>query len=467
MNEETVMLTEMLDEPRLSAEGARELLDARRYAELKQATEHLCAPDLSEVMQDLPSEYHTRFFRLLTKETAAETFVELPPDMQEVIVRSFNDRELSDMLEEIYLDDTVDLIEEMPANVVRRIMKASTPEDRATIRQLLGYPKDSAGSIMTTEYVRFRKDMTVREALRHIREVAIDKETIYTCYVTEADRTLCGIVTAKSLLISSRDTLLSAIMEEDVIVAHTEDDKETVADLFEKYGFLALPVVDRERRLVGIVTVDDAMDVLRSEREEDFAKMAAITPSSTPYLKTKVSNLWKSRIPWLMILMISATFSSMILNVFESALPTVLILFVPMLMDTGGNSGGQTSVTVIRGLSLGEITYRDAVRVLRKELLVGLLCGVSLAVVAFGKVLLVDRLIMGNPEVTVAVALTVALAMLVSIVVAKAIGSLMPLLAGRLGFDPAVLASPFITTVVDALALLLYFAIASVIPLGI
>lgn len=460
MDEKELLTVPEEETVRLDAPTARHMLNEHRYSDLRAQTAHLCAPDLSEIMEELPSEYHTRFFRLLSKEMAAQTFVELSADIQQTIVRSFNDRELSDMLEEIYLDDTVDLIEEMPANVVQRIMAASSPEDRTLIRQLLGYPKDSAGSIMTTEYVRFRKTMTVGEALQHIREVAIDKETIYTCYVTEDDRTLCGIVTAKSLLLSSHETLLCDLMEEDIIYAQTEDDRETVAEKFEKYGFIALPVVDRERRLVGIVTFDDAMEVMRQEREEDFAKMAAITPSDEPYLKTKVSKLWKSRIPWLMILMISATFSSMILNVFESALPAVLVLFVPMLMDTGGNSGGQTSVTIIRSLSLGEVTYADVLRVLWKEIRVGLLCGVSLAVVAFGKVMLVDRLLMQNPAVTVMVALSVAVAMFVSIVVAKSIGSLLPLLAGKLGFDPAVLASPFITTIVDAVALVLYFFIS-------
>ncbi len=444
----------------LDPQDALQMLTERRYAALRAETERLCAPDLAEVMESLAQEYHTRFFRLLTKEAAAAVFVELSADIQERIVLSFNDRELSDMLEELYLDDTVDLIEEMPANVVRRIMAASTPEDRTVIRRLLGYPKDSAGSIMTTEYVRFRKTMTVADALTHIRRVAIDKETIYTCYVTEDDRTLCGIVTAKSLLLAAPDTSLENLMEQDIIYATTEEDRESVADTFEKYGFLALPVVDRERRLVGIVTVDDAMDVLREEREEDFAKMAAITPTNEPYLKTNIYNLWKSRIPWLLILMISATFSSMILGVFESALPAVLILFVPMLMDTGGNSGGQTSVTVIRALSLGEVAPRDVGRVLLKEMGVGALCGLSLAVVAFGKVLLVDRLIMQNPAVTLLVATAVALAMFVSIVVAKSIGSLLPLLAERLHLDPAVLASPFITTIVDAIALVLYFFIS-------
>ncbi len=446
--------------PLFDADEALDMLEHRQYVALRTATSHLCAPDISEIMQALPARYHTRFFRLLSKEQAAQTFVELSPDIQQTIVQSYNDRELSEMLNEIYLDDTVDLIEEMPANVVRRIIAASAPEDRAVIRQLLGYPKNSAGSVMTTEYVRFRKTMTTEEALAHIRQVAIDKETIYTCYVTEEDRTLCGIVTAKALLLASGDTRLCDLMEEDIICAHTEDDREDVADKFEKYGFLALPVVDREKRLVGIITVDDAMDVLRQEREEDFAKMAAMAPTEEAYLKTKVSSLWKSRIPWLMILMISATFSSMILNVFETALPAVLILFVPMLMDTGGNSGAQTSVTVIRALSLGEITYADVGRVLIKEVCVGLLCGASLSLVAFAKVLLVDHFLMQNPAVTVAVAVAVSLSMFVSIVAAKSIGSLLPMLAGRLGFDPAVLASPFITTLVDALALVLYFVIS-------
>ena len=314
---------------------------------------------------------------------------------------------------------------------------------------------------MTTEYVRFRPDQTVEEALANIRRVAIDKETIYTSYVTDKERHLLGIVTAKRLLISPLEMPLSEIMEDHVISVTTAEDKEAVAMKFDKYGFLSLPVVDAENRLVGIVTVDDAMEVLREAVEEDIAKMAGMTPAEAPYLKTSVRSLFLSRVPWLLLLMISATFSSTILNFFESALPAVLVLFVPMLMDTGGNSGGQASVTLIRGLSLGEVTSRDIFRILYKELRVGLLCGLVVGCVAFGKVMLVDCLIMGNPAVTVFVALAVALTMLVTVLMAKMIGCLLPLAANRMGLDPAVMASPFVTTIVDAFALLLYFVIAS------
>ncbi len=442
------------------AEELLAMIRERRYADFRAALEDVPPIDIAEYFEEIPRAYYTAFFRLLRKEQAAETFVEMSSELQAHIINSFTDRELSDMLDELYLDDTVDIIEEMPANVVKRILRNSSREDRATINRLLSYPKDSAGTIMTTEYVRFTPGMTVERALRHIRSVAIDKETIYTCYVTDADRHLIGLVTAKKLLISPLDATLDSIMEDSVIFATTTDDKEDVAKIFKKYGFIALPVVDREQRLVGIVTVDDAIDVLNEETEEDFAKMAAITPTETSYLKTSAFDIWKARIPWLLLLMISATFSSIILNKFESALPAFLVLFVPMLMDTGGNSGSQASVTVIRGLSLGDIEFSDILRVIWKEVRVGIFCGVSLGVVAFGKVMLVDRLMMGNSDVTVIVALAVALSLALTIVVAKLIGCTLPLLARKIGFDPAVMASPFITTIVDALSLLVYFFIS-------
>lgn len=435
-------------------------LEKRQYNNFRAALSAVSAPDAAELMEQLPAEYHPVFFRLLPKEQAAEVFVEMDHDLQETLIGSFTDRELSEMLSELYLDDTVDIIEEMPANVVKRILRNSTAQDRDAINRLLNYPKDSAGTIMTTEYVRFTREMTVERALTHIRRVAIDKETIYTCYITDKNRHLEGIVTAKSLLISPLDAPLSSIMEENVIFVRTTDDKEEVAQKFDRYGFLSMPVVDGENRLVGIVTFDDAISVIHEEAEEDFAKMAAITPSETTYLKTGVLSIWKARIPWLLLLMVSATFSSMILSRFEMALPAVLVLFVPMLMDTGGNSGGQSSVTVIRGLSLGEVRYGDVLRVLAKEAGVGALCGVTLGAVAFGKVMLVDRLIMSNPAVTWYVALAVATSLCLCVVVAKIIGCSLPILAKRIGFDPAVMASPFITTVVDAIALLLYFFMA-------
>ena len=445
-----------LEEGEISA-----LLAARKFRELKEKLGHLAPQDLATLLEELPTQEQLVVFRLLGKEAAAAAFVELPQECKQAIVEGYTDRELADILNELYLDDTVDLIEEMPANIVRRILRASDPANRQDINRLLHYPKDSAGTIMTTEYVRFRADMTVEEALEHIRAVAIDKETIYTCYVTTPDRQLIGIVTAKTLLISSLTAKLADIMERDVIAVHTDDDKEDVAKQLEKYDFLAIPVVDTENRLVGIVTVDDAIDVLSRETEEDFAKMAAMTPNETPYLKTPVRRLYLARVPWLMLLMISATFSSMILGVFETALPAVLVLFVPMLMDSGGNSGSQASVTVIRGISLGEVTYRDLLRVLFKELRVGLCCGLTLGTVAFAKVLLVDHLLMHNPTVSVTVALAVALSLCLTVLIAKMVGALLPIIAKRIGLDPAVIASPFLTTIVDVLSLLLYFVIAS------
>ncbi len=451
------------EEEILTPEVFSALVEKKNYAEIKRLAQNMPAPDLAELFYEVSDEYHPLLFRLLSKEHAAETFVEMETDDRRRLIDSFTDRELSDILSELYIDDTVDLIEEMPAIVVKRILQNSNRDDRESINRILNYPKDSAGSVMTTEYVRFKADMSVEAALKHIRRVAIDKETIYTCYVTDNNRRLLGIVTAKQLLLSEPEVLLCDIMDDKVIFVHTHDDKEEVALKLDKYGFLAMPVADSEGRLVGIVTVDDAIEVLKEESEEDFAKMAAITPTETPYLKTSVLSIWKSRIPWLLLLMVSATFSSTILSGFEAALPAVLILFVPMLMDTGGNSGGQSSVTVTRGISLMEIGFSDLLRVFFKEVRVGIMCGLTLGAVAFGKVMLVDRLIMQNESVTLYVALAVALALAVTVIVAKIIGSTLPILAKKIGFDPAVMASPLITTLVDAISLVLYFFIASAI----
>lgn len=437
------------------------LFDERRYKAAIKEISDLQAADAAEIFSAIPIEYQTKFFRLLPKDTAAELFVLTDSDEQERIIGSFSDSELSEMLSELYLDDTVDIIEEMPANVVKKILRNSSAEDRIKINELLGYPEDSAGTVMTTEYVRFVGDMTVEAALTHIRRVAIDKETIYTCYVTDKYRHLVGIVTAKDLLISDLDKKLSDIMVRSVIYAYTTDDKEDVARKIEKYGFLALPIVDTEERLVGIVTVDDAIDVLGEEIEEDISKMAAITPTEAPYLKTSALTVFKARIPWLLILMISATVSSTILSFFEASLAGILVLFVPMLMDTGGNSGNQASVTLVRGLSLGEVKRSDFLKVWYKEIRVGLLCGVVLGAVAFGKIMLIDRLAMQNSEVTVLLATVVAVTLALTVIIAKLVGSSLPILASMVGLDPAVMASPFITTAVDALSLIIYFLIAS------
>ena len=437
------------------------LLEEHRYGVLIKEIAELPAIDAAEIFEEIPAEYQTKFFRLLPKDTAAELFVLMESENQERIIGASTDSELAAMLSELYLDDTVDIIEEMPANVVKKILRNSSPEDRSAINELLGYPRDSAGTVMTPEYVRLVGDMTVEAAIMHIRRVAIDKETIYTCYVTDKSRHLEGIVTVKDLLIHSLDTKISDIMERAVIYALTTDDREEVARTIEKYGFLALPIVDNEKRLVGLVTVDDAIDVLGEETEEDISKMAAITPTETPYLKTTALTIFKSRIPWLLILMISATVSSTILSRFEQNLASILVLFVPMLMDTGGNSGNQSSVTLVRGLSLGEVKRSDFLRVWWKELRIGILCGAVLGVVAFGKIMLVDRLAMQNPEVTLVVATVVAVTLALTVIIAKLVGSALPILASRIGLDPAVMASPFITTAVDALSLLIYFVIAA------
>lgn len=437
------------------------LITARRYGEVRAILDPIPAIDVADIFAELEEKLRPVLFRILPKEQAADVFVEMDSDLQMRLIEGFSDSELSAYLDELYLDDTRDLVEEMPAAVVKRIIRNSTPENRATLNRLLKYDSDTAGALMTTEYVRLSPTMTVGDALAHIKKVAIDKETIYTCYVTDKKRHLIGIVTARALLLSDSALTLDEIMEENVVFARTSDDKEEVALLFDRYGFIALPVVDSETRLVGIITVDDAIDVIREETEEDFAKMAGITPTETTYVRSSVISLFLSRVPWLLLLMVSATFSSTILGRFEAALPAVLLLFVPMLMDTGGNSGGQTSVTVIRALSLGEIEPRDVLRILWKELRIGLLAGLSLGVVAFGKVMLVDHLLMQNPEVTVFVALAVALSLALTIVISKMIGACLPLIAKRIGFDPAVMASPFITTVVDAASLLLYFVIAA------
>ena len=459
--EEKIVKTGLFGEDIITSERLFDLLSEKKYAEVKMEVADLPAPDLAELFFELDEKYHTILFRLLSKELAAETFVEMDSDLQEGLIGRFSDRELSDILDELYIDDTVDIIEEMPANVVKRILKNSDKEDREIINKILHYPKDSAGTVMTTEYVRFTGDMTVADALLHIRRSAIDKETIYTCYITNKDKRLEGIVTAKSLLISDPDTLLSEIMDENVIAVHTNDDKEEVAMKLDKYDFLAIPVVDSEFRLVGIITVDDALDVIIEESEEDFAKMAAITSASdTTYLKTGVFDIWKSRIPWLLILMLSSTISSAILGGFEAALSPVLVLFIPMIMGTGGNSGGQSSVTITRSISLAEVEFSDMLQVIWKELRVGVLCSFALGVATFLKVWLIDGLLLGNPDVNLTISLVVAMSLALTIILAKIIGATLPLVAKKVGLDPAVMASPLITTLVDAISLIVYIFVA-------
>jgi magnesium transporter len=461
MTEKEFTIDSLVEELSETAEKITELLTDKKFGEVKELITDLPAPDIAEIYAEIPIELETLFFRLLPKETSAEVFVEMESDEQRRLIESFTDVQLSEILSELYIDDTVDIIEEMPASIVKRILRQTSGEERTIINTILHYPKDSAGTVMTTEYVRFKAEMTVEAALAHIRNVAIDKETIYTCYVTDNNRHLMGIVTAKQLLIASPETVIGDIMDDAVISVSTTDDKEEVALLLERYGFLAMPVVDKENRLVGIITVDDAIEVIKEESEEDFAKMAAITPTEKPYLKTDVLSIFKARVPWLLILMISSTVSSAILAGFESVLPAVLVLFVPMIMGTGGNSGGQSSVTVIRSLSLSEIELADIILVFWKELRVGVMCAISVGVVTFAKVFLIDGLLLANPAIDLTVSLVVSVALALTIIVAKIIGATLPLLAKRVGLDPAVMASPLITTLVDAISLIIYLFCAA------
>ena len=442
------------------------MLAEKKYASLRDILVTMNPIDVAGLFDDLEEKQIPVMFRLLPKEQAAETFVEMEPDAQQLLIQGFSDNELREVLDELYVDDAADLVEEMPANVVRRILAQADPEMRQSINQILRYPENSAGALMTMEYVSLRPEMTVEEAILRIRRQGVDKETIYTCYVLDRDRTLLGIVTVKDLLLAeSDDTEIREIMTEAVISVNTQDDQEEVAKMFSKYNFLALPVVDTESRMVGIVTFDDAMDVMEEEATEDMEIMAAMTPSEKSYLKSTPFDLYKHRIPWLMLLMVSATFTGMIISSFESALALLpaLTAFIPMLMGTGGNCGSQSSVTIIRSLSLDELEFSDLLTVLWKEVRTALLCGLTLAALCFGKVLLVDRLLMGNTSISLSVDLVICLALGVTVVIAKIVGCSLPLLAKKLGFDPAVMASPFITTIVDALSLLVYFLFAKTI----
>ena len=443
-----------------------QMLESKKYSTLRDMLITMNPSDVAGIFSDLEEKQVPLMFRLLPKELAAETFVEMEPDTQALLIQGFSDNELKEVLSELYVDDAADLVEEMPATVVRRILEQADPEMRSSINQILRYPENSAGSIMTTEYVALRPNMTVEESITRIRRQGVDKETIYTCYVIDKDRTLLGLVTVKSLLLcEDDDTPISQIMVTNLISVTTQDDQEEVARMFSKYNFLALPVVDKENRMVGIVTFDDAMDVMQDEATEDMEIMAAITPSEKSYLASSPWDLFKHRIPWLLLLMVSATFTGMIISSFEESLGIlpILTVFIPMLMDTGGNSGSQSSVTVIRALSLDELHFKDIFTVIWKEVRAAALCAIALAAVCFGKVMLVDRLLMGNTSVTVLVDLTVCLTLAVTVIVAKVVGCSLPLIAKRFGFDPAVMASPFITTIVDAMSLLLYFLFAKAI----
>ena len=442
------------------------MLEEKKYASLRDILQVMNPVDIAELFLDLEEQRIPLLFRLLPKSKAAETFVEMEPDAQEVLIRGFSDNELKQIMDELYVDDAADLVEEMPANVVKRILRQADPEMRRSINQILRYPEYSAGSMMTTEYVSLRPEMTVEEAILRIRRQGVDKETIYTCYVTERDRTLIGLVTVKDLLLASDDeTKIKDIMLTNLISVTTHTDREEVARMFSHYNFLALPVVDGESRMVGIVTFDDAMDVIEEETTEDIEKMSGMLPSEKTYLKSGVFDLFKNRIPWLMLLMVSATFTGLIITAFEGALAAQVALtaFIPMLMGTGGNSGSQSSVTVIRALSLDELSFSDIGRVIWKELRTSILCGVALGVVCFAKIWLIDRMLMGNEDITLLVNAVVCLTLAVTVICSKLVGGVLPLIAKALKLDPAVMASPFITTIVDALSLLVYFLFAQAI----
>jgi len=439
------------------------LIAERKYSTVRDILVTMNPSDIAYIFAELEEDRLPVFFRLLPKELAADTFVEMEADAQELLIRGFSDTELRDILSEMYVDDAVDVIEEMPANVVRRILEQADPQMRKEINEILRYPENSAGSIMTTEYVSLRPAMTVEEAILRIRRTGVDKETIYTCYVTK-NRTLLGLVTVKDLLLAEDDEMsIADLMETNIISVNTHTDQEEVAQMFSKYNFLAFPVVDAEYRMVGIVTFDDAMDVMEDEATEDMELMGGMLPSEKPYLRSTVFELFKNRILWLLLLMVSATFTGMIITGFESALAAQVVLttFIPMLMGTGGNSGSQSSVTVIRSLSLGELEFSDIWNVVWKEIRTAVLCGVALSVACFGKLMLIDRWLLGNPAVTVMVALVVCITMALTVLSAKIVGAVLPMFAKKLGLDPAVMASPFITTIVDALSLLVYFGVAN------
>ncbi len=438
------------------------LLDAHKHAAVRAVLIELEPADIALLFDGLQGESIPLLFRLLPKELAAEVFVELESDAQELLIHGFSNVELKEMLDELYLDDAVDIIEEMPAGVVKRILKSADAETRRSINEMLKYPEDSAGAYMTTEFVDLKKDMTADGALARIRRDGTDKETINVCYVTDAARRLIGTVSLRTLLLASPEQTIGELMHPNVIAVTTLTDKEEAAQTLSRYDFIALPVVDTENRLVGIITVDDAIDVLEAAVTEDIEIMAAMTPTDKPYLKTGVLETFRSRILWLLILMVSATFTGQIIARFESALATftVLTAYIPMLMNTGGNCGSQSSVTVIRGLSLDEIEFSDLTRVVWKEIRVAVLCGIVLAAANFIKLMLLDRLVFGNP-ITAPVAAVICLTLAVTVLASKVIGCSLPLLAKKLGFDPTVMASPFITTLVDAISLLIYFRFAS------
>ena len=446
-------------------EELTELLDRRDMKRLQQRLEDMQEFDVAEFLSEIGDNRMPMVFRLLSKETAAEVFANFDAPEQEQVINSITDSELSGILEELYVDDAVDMMEELPANVVKRVMRTATPETRKLINQYLHYPENSAGSIMTAEFIDLKKYMSVRESIARIRRIGEDKETIYICFVTSADRKLEGIVTVKDLLLAEDDTVIENLMDTNVIFATTTEDQESVAEKISDYDLMAIPVVDLEGRLVGIVTVDDVIDVMEEETTEDFEIMAGMTPSDKPYSRTGTLEMWKNRIPWLMFLMLSATFTSMILTKFEDmlAVQAGLVAFIPMLMGTGGNSGAQASTAVIRSLSLGDTEPKDAFRVMWKEWRVAAICGITLAAVNFVKMLLLDGMLLHNDSVTIAVAATVSVSIVFIVMFAKVVGSMLPIIAEKVGVDPAVMANPLISTMTDAVSLLIYINVARLI----
>ena len=433
-----------------------QLIEEKKYVQLKKELEDMNEVDIAEILDPLEANITLLIFRMLPKDLAVDVFAHFSYEQQRDIVNAVTDKELNFIMDELFFDDMIDLIEEMPANIVNKILMNSTQEERKLINQFLKYPADSAGSLMTIEYVELSKEMTAKDSIAHIKEIGLNKETIYTCYVLAKNRTLEGIVSLRNLVVAQEEVLVADIMEDDAIYVHTHDDQETVATVFKKYGFLALPVVDKERRLTGIITVDDIMDVMEQEATEDFQRMAAMAPSENAYLDTKVFTLARHRITWLLILMVSATFTGRIISKFDNMLQTVVILatFIPMLMDTGGNSGNQSSTLIIRGLATGEITLKDGWKVLWKEFRISLIVGITLAITNFIRLRVIEK-------VELPIALTVSTTLVVTIMSAKMLGGTLPMLAKRLKIDPAIMAGPLITTIVDALSLTVYFTIAS------
>lgn len=442
-------------------ERINELIERKQYAVIKRELSELNEADIAAILEELPKEELIPIFRLLPKDIAADVFAYLPIETEQSVISSMSEKEAADIIDNLDSDDATDLVEEMPANVVKRILANANPETRRAINHLLQYPDDSAGSIMTVEFIDLRETFTVEQALSKVRKRAIDSDTINVCYVLNNQRKLIGTVSLRKLILCSYETIIGDIMDDHVITVNTLTDQETVAHQMQKYDYIAMPVVDSENRLVGIVTVDDIVDIMQQEATEDIEIMAAISPTDKPYMKTTAFETWKKRIPWLLLLMVSATFTSSIISTYENALTSMAILtaFIPMFMDTGGNAGGQASVTIIRGIALNEIQFRDMLKIVSKEFVVALMCGVTLAVVNFAKIMLIDARF--NSSITVMVAATVCLTLVVTVICAKIVGCILPMLAKKIGFDPAVMASPFITTIVDALSLIIYFHFAS------